>query len=108
MTIPVRVRVRRSDDGVTGITLRRDEYSMRLDEAITLSPYALPEGSACPKGTTWSASVQGEGKLALNVDAATGQTTIMASHTGSYNVRFSAQVSANRVYTAEVVLNVTE
>ena len=108
VTIPVRVRVRRSDDGVTGITLRRDEYSMRLDEAITLSPYALPEGSACPKGTTWSASVQGEGKLALNVDAATGQTTIMASHTGSYNVRFSAQVSANRVYTAEVVLNVTE
>ncbi|MGI6183350.1 MAG: hypothetical protein ACOYIH_04525 [Candidatus Fimadaptatus sp.] len=108
VTIPVRVRVRHSDDGVTGITLRRDEYSMRLDEAITLSPYALPEGNSCPRGTAWSASAQGEGKLALNVDAATGQTTIMASHAGRYNVVFSAQVSANRVYTAEAVLIVTD
>ena len=109
VTIPVTVRVRDSADAVSGIALKRAQYSMSLDEAITLSPYLLPQGATCPEGTLWTAYQidAGADQLALSVNEANGQTTVLAYRPGVYTIEFAAQISANRIYTATVELTVT-
>lgn len=109
VSIPVTICVRDSADGLTGIALKRAQYSLRLDEAITLSPYALPQGAEYPEGTVWTARQIGDGTgyLELSVDEKSGQTTALAFRPGIYTLEFSAQVSANRIYTTTVELIVS-
>lgn len=109
-SIPVSVKVRDNASGVTGIAFKKAQYSLRLDEAITLSPYVLPQGESCPEGTLWTAYQIGDSAshLSLSVNEQNGQTTVLAFRPGVYTIEFAAQVSANRIYTTTLELIVTK